>query len=208
MEELKRMLSYDPSTGVFTWIGNGRGIRRGNRAGSVDPLNGYRIIRFKRKDYLAQRLAWYFVHNQWPRLIRFQNGDRDDCRIDNLKEGFYVSTKFDHRTKEGRSAYQKEYRSSLRDVFSAKERERKFGIKPEEYQRLHDSQGGRCAICNSPESETRNGKVKMLAVDHCHETGKIRGLLCCPCNQAIGKMRDDPAIMRRAADYIDRHRKP
>ena len=73
------------------------------------------------ESYLAQRLAWFWVHGTWPRLIRFQNKDRSDCRISNLAEGRYLETKHDHRTKEGRSAYQKEYRSLHREEFEQKE---------------------------------------------------------------------------------------
>lgn len=54
-----------------------------------------------------------------------------------------------------------------------------------------------CAIC---------GSVKSLSVDHCHTTGKVRNLLCTPCNTALGKFRDDPALLRAAALYLESHR--
>jgi hypothetical protein len=60
-------------------------------------------------------------------------------------------------------------------------------------------QKGRCAICEAP--PTRQG----LCIDHCHETGVVRGLLCGNCNQAIGKLRDDPRIMRAAAEYVEKY---
>jgi len=47
-----------------------------------------------------------------------------------------------------------------------------------------------------------------LSVDHCHATGRIRGLLCAKCNQAIGLMKDNPIFLRRAADYVERHARP
>lgn len=59
------------------------------------------------------------------------------------------------------------------------------------------SQGGVCRICaNKPP----NGK--RLCVDHDHETGAVRGLLCQKCNTAIGMLNDDPALVERALDYL------
>jgi len=69
------------------------------------------------------------------------------------------------------------------------------------YQELCDEQAGRCAICDSDDPG-----AKRLAVDHAHESGRVRALLCQGCNTGLGKFRDDPALLRRAADYIESHR--
>lgn len=204
IERLKELLSYDSGSGVFTWVARGRGIRHGRQAGSIEP-NGYRTIRIDGLDYQSQRLAWFWTHGKWPRLIRFQNGDRDDCRIDNLREGFYIDTKHDHRTKEGKAAYQLEYRAVRREDFRDAERQRKFGITRAQYGDLLLAQGGACAICRQPETATRNGLVKSLAVDHCHSSGEIRGLLCVACNTGIGKFMDDRNLMLSAIQYLDKH---
>jgi hypothetical protein len=60
-----------------------------------------------------------------------------------------------------------------------------------------------CDICKQPERATRNGLVKLLATDHDHTTGAWRGVLCQRCNQAIGLFRDNPQLLRLAADYIE-----
>jgi len=60
------------------------------------------------------------------------------------------------------------------------------------------AQGGVCKICNRPPRD----KKKRLHVDHCHKTGKIRGLLCLHCNVMIGKAEDDPKRLERAAAYL------
>lgn len=67
------------------------------------------------------------------------------------------------------------------------------------YQRLFNKQGGVCAICKSPE----NGRYKHLSVDHCHNTEKIRGLLCNNCNRGIGLLKDNPELLKNAIDYLE-----
>jgi len=74
-----------------------------------------------------------------------------------------------------------------------KERKRKlkqnFNLTVEQYQEMLKKQNGVCAICKQPEkSKHQNGKVRQLAVDHNHKTGKVRGLLCGNCNQRLGTL--------------------
>ena len=61
------------------------------------------------------------------------------------------------------------------------------------FREMLDDQGGKCAIC-----ETQCATERELAVDHCHKTGKIRGLLCMRCNTALGAFKDDPLLLERA----------
>jgi hypothetical protein len=84
-----------------------------------------------------------------------------------------------------------------------------YGLTVAEYDALLRSQGGVCAVCGKgePNAHGRTGKQFALAVDHCHGTGKVRGLLCQKCNRAIGLLGDDPVLMRRAISYLLRHRK-
>lgn len=75
-----------------------------------------------------------------------------------------------------------------------------YGITDAEYDRLLESQGGRCAICRG----LPYGRGKRLHVDHNHETKMVRGLLCTGCNAGLGRFKDQPAVLRRAADYLER----
>lgn len=83
---------------------------------------------------------------------------------------------------------------------------RKFNITLEEYKDLLNRQGGVCAICGEKERVVRRAKSgqEMLAVDHCHETGKIRGLLCFKCNTGIGALGDSVEGLERALSYLRR----
>jgi len=78
---------------------------------------------------------------------------------------------------------------------------RNYGLRPGQYDEMLVSQGGGCAICGTVDPFGRR-----LHVDHDHASGKVRGLLCSPCNLGIGKMQDDPARLRAAAAYIEQHR--
>jgi hypothetical protein len=64
-------------------------------------------------------------------------------------------------------------------------------------------QEGRCAICSLSEtSRDRNDKIKVLSVDHCHVTGKIRGLLCHSCNVGLGLFKDNIDTIQNAILYL------
>lgn len=75
-----------------------------------------------------------------------------------------------------------------------------FGIGLDDYNRILEEQGGRCAICRCEPGGTKRG----FHVDHCHEKGHVRGILCHHCNVGIGNFKNDPDVMRSAADYISR----
>jgi hypothetical protein len=81
---------------------------------------------------------------------------------------------------------------------STKSKLLKRGLTPLDYERMLVAQNGVCAICRQRD----NGK--RLAVDHSHATGRVRGLLCFSCNTGIGKLGDDPARLRLAADYLEK----
>lgn len=81
---------------------------------------------------------------------------------------------------------------------------RLYGLAQDDYLAMFDQQGGVCAICRQPETMTYRGNVKTLCVDHDHETGRVRGLLCAACNFVLGKFQDDPARLRTAAEYLER----
>ena len=90
-----------------------------------------------------------------------------------------------------------------RTARSLRQVHRVYGISPERFQEMLLAQHGVCAICHLPERTERN---HLLTVDHDHETGQVRALLCSQCNRAIGLLSDDPAVIRAAADYVQVHR--
>lgn len=77
-----------------------------------------------------------------------------------------------------------------------------YGMTINDYDALLVAQGSKCAICGCPPEFSVNGR---LAVDHCHDSDKIRGLLCTMCNTALGSFKDSPALLRAAAAYVELH---
>jgi len=77
---------------------------------------------------------------------------------------------------------------------------KKYGLTPEEYAVILDNQDGLCAICNSSPKESLHG---VLAVDHCHKSGKMRGLLCNQCNLGLGCFDDSYIHLQNALEYLN-----
>lgn len=140
---------------------------------------------------------------------------------------------YDHRCRPCKATYAREWRLRHRDRLNAearawhaanrevanagrKERHRlnpqqkkahdlmkMYGLTLEQYDEMLARQNHACAICGEPESRTRKGKLLALVVDHDHETGDVRGLLCASCNSVLGLADDDPDRLRAAAAYIE-----
>lgn len=89
--------------------------------------------------------------------------------------------------------------SSCKACRIIKSRERTLGVTEQQYRELERKQNGRCGICRN---RLRSRRYKAFAVDHCHRTGRVRGLLCTNCNTALGLLKDDPERMLRASEWV------
>lgn len=76
-----------------------------------------------------------------------------------------------------------------------------YGLTFEGYEEMLRKQNGVCKICLSPPPKQRK---KRLSVDHCHKTGRVRGLLCDSCNRGLGLFKDNPDLMLNAISYLAR----
>jgi hypothetical protein len=91
---------------------------------------------------------------------------------------------------------------------------RVYGLSPEQYLALVEKQHGKCAICPKPlisllsndRDFTGQPDDNVARVDHCHETGRVRGLLCFGCNVGLGKFKDDIQLLLKAVRYLDANR--
>ena len=76
---------------------------------------------------------------------------------------------------------------------------RKYNLSIEEYDALLEAQNNSCKVCGTHAKNNLKGK---LYVDHCHITGKVRGMLCMKCNSALGLLNDDKELIKKLLDYL------
>ena len=112
--------------------------------------------------------------------------------------------------KDKRRAYYLKWREkmpqSYREAVRRSNLKKSYGITLEYFEEMMLEQSGKCAICMIELVRERH-KRGSVNVDHCHSTGRVRGLLCSECNRALGQFNEDPVRMRSAADYMDRQHK-
>lgn len=109
----------------------------------------------------------------------------------------------EQRAKKGdmHRAYERDYRATRADIMREQERARRYNMTVDELRELFDSHDGTCGICGG--NDPHDGRWGQWSVDHCHSTGRVRGILCGKCNKSIGLMADDPARLRAAAAYLE-----
>lgn len=126
---------------------------------------------------------WYLKNREkvLTRTIEYQKKNRD-------------------KANEANRRYRQKYPNKKRE----ERLKREFGITLVVYQQMFNEQNGCCKICYKPETRSvaKSGKINDLAVDHCHTTGKIRGLLCGKCNTAIGLLNEDENILNNCIEYL------
>jgi hypothetical protein len=78
-----------------------------------------------------------------------------------------------------------------------------LGATAEQYEQMYTAQSGKCAICGTADP---GGKRARFSIDHCHDTGVIRGLLCVSCNSGLGYFKDDIPRLEKATEYLKGHK--
>jgi len=99
------------------------------------------------------------------------------------------------------AAYQKRYYHANRERLALRRRLWKYKITKEQFDQMFEDQHGLCAICSGDLLQGTYG----LAIDHDHDTGKVRGLLCHPCNRGLGQFQDALHLLEHAAEYLKRN---
>ncbi len=207
VERIKEVINYDGLSGVFTWNKKTRHNMPavGTQAGGM--RNKYYYIRIDEVDYPASRIAWAILHGETPDgRVCFKDMNPKNLCADNLFLKPSLFKGCDFQSSEGRAKYQGWYRSLTLEQRKERSLKSSFGIGLREYEDMLIAQKGCCAICSRRETAKRKGKDVALAVDHCHKTGEIRGLLCTACNMGLGKFEDNETALVNAATYLQKHK--
>lgn len=129
-----------------------------------------------------------------------KRGLSDECRICKSDLDREYRLKYPDRIQE--------YKRTHKNFMRCSKYKRKYGITLLEYLKLLEKQNYKCKICKQGETyhNPYNKKLKKnLAVDHCHKSGHIRGLLCGNCNKGLGLFKDDTTLLSRAGKYIKKN---
>lgn len=158
------------------------------------------------KTIAEYKRRWYLANRDRVLAMRKANYRRNREAIKRRCNAYYHANKSKVLPKQ-RSYYQKHRRHYIEQALERNKKfpyksylyhaKVKYGITKEEYEAIFKSQRGRCAICRRPP------KGKRLAIDHCHKTSKVRGLLCDRCNRGIGTFRDNYSLLELAIKYLE-----
>lgn len=139
-------------------------------------------VKFCRQCSTEKEISQFYTSSGRPA------GYCNPCRVENQREA---------RAKNHAKFRETERRSKLRVA---------YGISTEDYDRMLATQDSCCAICGSKNSGSRvykfTGKTKRFSVDHCHTTGKVRGLLCTRCNRALGLVDGNVDTLMKMISYL------
>jgi hypothetical protein len=123
------------------------------------------------------------------------------CKADKPECDFYFDTNSNRLRAECKDCQRKKNRSRLvmhRDQRRVSDLKKRYNINIDDWNNLMTIQDNKCAICGEPpQNDNRN-----LSTDHCHETGKVRGLLCRRCNMGIGYFKDNIDLLQKSIEYL------
>lgn len=152
-----------------------------------------------------------------------------ECRIETNKKSYDLnrdkrietSTRWKEKNRERANAWERADRAKNPEKYREREKKykkrnwaklsvheslRKLGLTNEQFILMNEKQQKKCAICGREERRIgRGGEIARLAIDHCHISGKIRGLLCHACNVALGSFEDNIEIIKSAIQYLEKH---
>ena len=200
ISQLKQQYNYDPSTGQFTWKVDRPPMKRGDRAGKwvgsqlTLTCAGWRGIS-------ARQVAWWWSRGEWPTGHLTGRGDPDDLSAANLVLVRDLAAERAASAKAARPPKLPRTKMTREERLSRKRAQRlayKYGLSVDDMRALLVSQQQSCAVCAALFSDTLKP-----CVDHNHETGAVRGLLCHACNVAAGHLKDDPERCVALANYLD-----
>ena len=193
------------------WRHGSADVGRPNDWGNREKHPMYRTwCGLRRYHYLDMDQSWKEDFWAFVKDVPEKNGTSKACRPDKSKpwskKNFYW--KENRSNAEDRKQYMREWqrksRAANRNYYLDIDIRKKYGVTLQWYEETFSRQNGVCAICKQPESSVIKGKVIAMPIDHDHNTGKVRGLLCTKCNRGIGLFRDDINLLKSAIEYLQK----
>lgn len=137
------------------------------------------------------------------KLLAYQKEYHEKVKKPKRKMDRENNSNYHQRQKELAAKWYHENRLQVKDNAHRNRLKKVYNLSVEEYSKMLEEQNYVCAICKQPETlrDHRYGVIKHLCVDHNHETGQIRGLLCCRCNRAYGKLEESQQIIENMLIY-------
>ena len=134
------------------------------------------------------------------------------CNIRKPFESFYnFKNKSDNKSYrcktcdyDARKAYSKRHPKRFNRLARNQSLLVRYGITIEEYEKIFEDQGNCCAICKGTSTKSMSEERTSFSVDHCHETGKVRGILCNQCNRGLGMLGDSLESLKSALTYLEK----
>lgn len=125
-------------------------------------------------------------------------------RLDNPEKVLAYGRRWKKKNKPAVQKYGKQRYANRQEQQTAYARQKKYGVTPEQYQQMLEVQAHACALCGRLDRDCIRGG---LCIDHCHQSTKVRSLLCHMCNGGLGFFQESPILLRKAADYLETHKK-
>lgn len=142
-------------------------------------------IKWKRKKYNQKHKDKIKEYNK-----KYQKKHKEKIK--------WKKKKYNQEHKGERKAYYEKSKDKRKEAYL----NRVYNLNIKDYDKILKQQGGVCAICRKKETNKRNGKTICLSVDHCHQTGEVRGLLCIKCNIIIGNLKEDISLFYKCIKYL------
>lgn len=168
-------------------------MKKCTKCGLEKELDRFGLVRGKLRAQCKECDREY-ARQYWrvnpDRAVQYRAANRDACRA--------ASRKAYHANREHYLEVKRKHHKEHREEMRATERKRLYGLSESDFQSLLVAHKGKCAICGNP---APIGGV--LRVDHDHQSGRVRGLLCNRCNLLLGLAKDDPERLLEAALYLE-----
>lgn len=168
------------------------------------------LIRYYKKSIPAEwNEFWNFVRDVPERPERGSYYRQDPSKPFSKDNFYWKVPRLPKELREDRAAYMRAWQRAARaadpDYGKNAYMKRVYKVDLEWFNQQFDLQNGVCDICGKPETAIIHGRKISLAVDHCHDTGRVRGLLCQACNRGLGFMKHKEDILQSAINYLQKH---